>query len=140
MVRLIEVDDDHALHSFTSDGRLVETVRELAAVAAGEDHQARQPSRFERFVAPFFEEPTLWPVLLVLAAHAFLFGAVLLAFGVRDRNPFALGAIALLIVGTLDIGFRLAKARTMGRFGWALVAFWLGSGLGAVVASRFHVF
>ena len=37
-------------------------------------------------------------------------------------------------------GVRLAKARKMGRFGWALVAFWLGSGLGAVVASRFHVF
>jgi len=140
MVRLIEVDDDHALHSFTSDGRLVETVRELAVAAESHEREGTAPGRFERFVAPFFEEPTLWPVLLVLAAHAFLFGAVLLAFGVRDRNPFALGAIALLIVGTLDIGLRLAKARKMGRFGWALVAFWLGSGLGAAIASRFHVF
>lgn len=33
-VRLMEPDDDHPLHAFTSSGRLVDVVRELAATAA----------------------------------------------------------------------------------------------------------
>jgi len=140
MVRLVEVEDDHALHAFTNDGRLVAAVRELAAEAASPAHAIARPSRFERFVAPFFEEPSLRPVLLVLAAHAFLIGAVVLAFGVRDRNPFALASLALLAMATVDIGVRQARARKMGRIGWVLVAFWLGSAASAVFASRFHVF
>lgn len=140
MVRLVEVEDDHALHAFTSDGRLVETVRDLGAAGMTPPEGVVAPNRFERFVAPFFEEPTLWPVLLVLAAHAFLGGAVLLAFALRDRNPFALGALALLLVASGDLGLRLVRSRRMGRLGWGLVAFWLGSAASAAIASRFHVF
>jgi hypothetical protein len=140
VVKLIEVEDDHALSSYTRSGRLVETVRNLAAAAASETAIGARPKRFERLVAPFFEEPTLWPVLFVLAAHAFLIGAVVLAFGLRDRNPFALGALALLSIATVDVGVRLVSARRMGRLGWGLVAFWAGSALCAALASRFHVF
>ena len=35
LVRLIEVDDDHSLHSTVQSGRLVDVVRELAAAASG---------------------------------------------------------------------------------------------------------
>lgn len=140
LVRLVEVEDDHALSSYTRSGRLVETVQALAEAAESEVAIAARPTRAQRLVSPFFEEPTLWPVLFVLAAHAFLIGAVVLDFGVRDRNVFALGALALLIVGSLDMGLRQARQRRMGRIGWGLVAFWVGSAIFAVLASRYHVF
>ena len=132
-VRLIEIADDHALHAFTTDGRLVRTVEELAAA------EAAPIGRFERLVAPLFEEPTLWPLLLVLAAHAVLIGAVLLSLGVRDRNPFALGALALLLAATADIGLRQIRARRFGRIAW-MAAFWAGSALAAFAAARLRVF
>jgi dienelactone hydrolase len=137
LVRLVEVDDDHALHSFTTSGGLVAAVEDLVRA----DASPERPSvgRFERFVAPFFEEPTLWPVLFVLAAHAVLIASVVLAFGLRDRNPFALAALALLLVGTADIGLRQLRARRIGRV-FGLAGFWVGSALTALVASRLHVF
>lgn len=140
LVELIEVDDDHALSGYTRSGRLALDVAALATAAASAEAIGARPNRFERLVSPFFEEPTLWPVLFVLAAHAVLIGAVVLAFGVRDRNPFALGSLALLLVATLDNAVRLARARSMGRLGWCIVAFWVGSAVAAVLASRFHVF
>ena len=50
-------------------------------------------------------------MLLVLVAHAVLIGAVLIALGLRDRNPFALAALALLTVATVDLGVRQVRAR-----------------------------
>lgn len=138
LVRLIEVEDDHALHAFTTSGGLVAAVQDLATADAAPGRPT--VGRLERFVAPFFEEPTLWPVLFVLIAHAVLIGGVLLAFGLRDRNPFALAALGLLLMATVDIGVRQIRARRIGRIGWGLAGFWVGSALAALVASRLHVF
>jgi predicted esterase len=140
LVRLVEVEDDHALHAFVASGRLVAMVEELAAAQASPADEGSRVGRFERFLSPFFEEPTLWPVTLVLGAHALLGGAVVLAMALRARNAFALAALALLVVMTADVLFRCARARRMGRIGWGLVALWIGSALGAVLATRFDFF
>jgi hypothetical protein len=140
LVRLVEVEDDHALHDFVASGRLVETVQAIASDAGAGDAAAPRPSRLERFVAPFFEEPTLWPVLIVLAAHAVLLGAVLLAFALRERNLFALGALALVAVASADVAIRLARARRFGRLGWSVVGLWIASAIGALLATRFDFF
>ena len=140
LVRLIEVEDDHALGTFTGAGGLVAAVRELVAAAATPEQIAARPSRIEQLVSPFFEEPALRAVLLVLVAHALLIGAVVLAFGLRDRNVFALGSLALLLMATVDVGVRLVHSRSMGRLGWGIVVFWIGSAISAIFASRFHIF
>lgn len=140
LVRLVEVEDDHALHDFVASGRLVAMVEELAAADAAPVDENSRVGRFERFLSPFFEEPTLWPVTLVLGAHAFLGGAVLLAMAARARNVFAMAALALLLVMTGDVLFRCARARRMGRIGWGVVALWIGSALGAALATRFDFF
>jgi hypothetical protein len=137
LVRLIEVDDDHALLDFTTNGGLVRAVEEIASAGASPERPAI--GRFERFVAPFFEEPTLWPVLFVLAVHAVLIGAVVLSLGLRDRNPFALGALALLLAATADVGVRQLRARRIGRV-FGLAGYWVGCALAALLASRLHVF
>jgi hypothetical protein len=140
LVRLLEVDDDHALHDFVASGRLVETVGAIAADAAADAAPETPGRRFERWLAPFYEEPTLWPVLIVLTAHAVLIGSLVMALALRDRNVFAMGALALLALATADVGIRLARARRLGRLGWSLVTLWVTSALGALLASRFDLF
>jgi len=139
-VRLFEVDDDHALHALVASGRLVSTLRELSAVDDDAADAGTPPGRFERLVAPFFEEPTLWPVLFVLAAHAVLIGAVLLAFGLRSHNVFALGALAVALVMSGDVLIRRWRAGVFGRIGWSVVSLWVLSAISAVLATRFGLF
>ncbi len=139
-VRLIEVDDDHALHEFVASGRLVETVEALWTARDDPPDAGAAPGRFERFVAPFFEEPTLWPVLFVLAAHAVLIGAVLIALGLRSRNYFALAGLAILLVMTGDFLVRRIRMGLFGRLGWSVVSLWVLSAISAVLATRFDFF
>ena len=133
LVRLIEVDDDHALHALVRDGRLVAMVRDLAAAA-------RAPRRgFSRHLAVFLEEPALWPVAFVVGAHAVLFGGLLLLYAVRDRRPFALLALAGLGAASADLAWRDLR---VGRFGLAVRAvlgFWALSALAAGVAGHFDL-
>jgi len=56
---------------------------------------------FERWVLPYVQESTLWPVLLVLLAHIVAFAAVAILFGVRDRAPVAILVIVLLAGASL---------------------------------------
>jgi hypothetical protein len=140
LVRLVEVEDDHALHGFVASGRLVEMVREIATEAGGAEAPQPASRRLERLVAPFFEEPTLWPVLIVLTAHAVLIGALVLALALRERNLFAAAALSLLVVATADVSLRLARARRFGRLGWSLLTLWVASAIGAVLATRFDLF
>jgi len=139
-VRLFEVDDDHALHAFVTSGRLVAMVREVAEAKDDPADAGKAPGRIERFLAPFFEEPTLWPVLFVLAAHAVLIGAVVLALGIRTRNVFALAALAIALVMTGDLLFRRWRAGVFGRIGWSIVSLWVLSAISAVLATRFDFF
>lgn len=64
-----------------------------------EDPEANLPFA-ERWIAPFFREPMLWPVGFVLIAHAVAFLAPALLFSLRDRKLSALAALALLLVLT----------------------------------------
>jgi hypothetical protein len=139
-VRLFEIDDDHALHAFVTSGRLVSMLRELSEARSDAAVDGAAPGRFERFVAPFFEEPTLWPVLFVLAAHAVLIGAVVLALGLRTRNVFALGALAVAIAMSADVLIRRWRAGVFGRIGWSVVSLWVLSTISAVLATRFDFF
>jgi hypothetical protein len=139
-VKLIEVEDDHALHDFVATGKLVETLDALWAARDDAPDAGAAPGRVERLVAPFFEEPMLWPVLFVLAAHAVLIGAVLIALGLRSRNYFALAALALSLVMTGDFLLRRIRTGAFGRLGWSVVSLWLLSAISAVLATRYDFF
>ncbi len=139
-VQLFEVEDDHALHAFVTSGRLVSMVRELAEANLDPAAAGNAPGRAERFFAPFFDEPMLWPVLFVLAAHAVLLGAVVLALGLRAHNVFALGALAIALVMTGDVLFRRWRAGEFGRIGWGVVSLWTLSAISAALATHFKLF
>jgi hypothetical protein len=130
LVRLVEVDDDHALHALVRDGRLVRLVRDLAAA------RSARVGALGRHLAPFLEEPTLWPVAIVLAAHVVLFGALILLLALRDRRGFAL-------VGLVALGWASAEAirgdvreRRLGRAAKLVAGLWVLAALTAWLAAR----
>jgi predicted esterase len=130
LVRLIEVDDDHALHATVRDGRLVRWVRELAGVSS------RAASGLARHLATFVEEPTLWPVTGVVGAHAVLFGGVLLLFSLRDRSPPAMAALAIALAMSTHAIARDLRARRFGTAARIVAALWLLSALAAFAGAR----
>ena len=50
----------------------------------------------DRFILPFVREPTLWPVLIVLIAHAVAFLGPAMLFAVRDQGRGSIAVLALL--------------------------------------------
>ncbi len=79
---------------------------------------------FERHLAIFFHDSTLWPVLIVAsAAFVSLIGAALF-FAVAERNLFAMGAVAILLVVSGDIFVRSWRDGRPGLAGWTLLVLW----------------
>jgi len=91
---------------------------------------------FERWVAPFFRDPSLWPVLFVATASFVTLGAAALLLAFAERNLFALGAVLVLALVSVDVALR---ERRRGRFGLAsgcLVGYWILAAASAIVVAR----
>lgn len=134
LVRLLAIDDDHRLTAAVADGRLVGWVREL--VAAQVEAEA---APFGGHVAVFFQEPTLWPVLITaVAALSSLLGWAL-STGLRTRNPALLFALAALAVGSAVQVRRDWRRTRPGALAGSLLAVWTLALLLALVAGRYGV-
>jgi hypothetical protein len=132
LVRLLEIDDDHRLGAAVADGRLQAWVCELAAAEGAA--AAEGPARHLRV---FFQESTLWPVLITGGAGLAAILAFALTTALRTRNPALLFAIAALVVLSADLVRRDWRGARPGFFGGALLALWgLAAGM-ALVAGRY---
>jgi hypothetical protein len=90
----------------------------------------------DRCVAPFFRDHGLWPVTLVLVAHAVLGIALSLLEAWRTPNGWNLGALAVLGTGTAAcLGHDLARRR-FGVASRALAFCWAVGALAAWGAAR----
>lgn len=92
---------------------------------AEEPREETGASRFERWLGPFFRDPSLWPVLAVAVAIFVTLGTAALLLATVDRNPFALGAVFVLGLVSFDVAWR---ERRGGRFGLAsrcLLGYWI---------------
>lgn len=87
-----------------------------------------------RYLAPFFEDPSLRPLLIIFVVHVALGGALLLLAALRDGRLSALAAVALLIVASGDA---VRRARQRARIAKWLVGLWAASIATAVLASRY---
>lgn len=96
--------------------------------------------RLERLIAPYFREPTLWPVLLVLLVHAAVVLAVLLLAAVRARGLAALAAMALLLVLSADGVRRDLQRRRLGLVSRAVGVIWILAALAAWGAHRTGIY
>ena len=73
-------------------------------------------SRIDSWIRPFFDDSTLWPVMIVAIAIFVTMGTAMLLIAVRERNLFATAAGVLVFWMSVDI---VVRDRRKGRFGLA---------------------
>jgi hypothetical protein len=90
------------------------------------------PSGPDFWLAPFFRESTLWPVLAAAAMIITALGtwALLLAF--VERNPFGVAAVLVLLWISVDASLRNWRRGRARLLIGCLVGFWLLSSAAAV--------
>jgi hypothetical protein len=94
----------------------------------------------DRWLLPFVRDSTLWPVLLVVVAHAAAFLAPALVFALRDRRLPAQAAVLLLAALTVRVvGGELRRRRRVGALNAVLLSVWLLGGTLAVVSDRYGI-
>lgn len=103
----------------------------------GELFEERQGA--ERWLLPYYEDSALWPVLLVVLAHAAAFSAAAILFAVRDRLPVAILGTFFLIVGSgRAIRWETRMRGGFRAFSWTILATWLISGAMAWAGWRYN--
>jgi len=105
-------------------------------------YPARMPGEplVDRCVAPFVRDPGLWPVTLVLAAHAVLGIAVALLEVWRGPGAFGLAALALLGAGSIACFAHDWAQRRLGLASRALALCWAFGALAAWGLARSGVY
>ena len=106
-------------------------------MADGEDPAPAEPTEphgAERWLAPFFRDSTLWPVLVTVFAVFVVFGASALLLAFAERNPFALGAVLILLWMSIDAGVRSRRRAGSRLLVGSIAAFWLLSSAAALGA------
>jgi len=85
-----------------------------------------------RFVRPFFEESTLWPVLAAGVGIVVSFVAGMLLMALRTHSFFAMAALAILLVMSVDATQHEWRSHGgPGLIGRCLLGLWVGVGLAA---------
>lgn len=100
----------------------------------------RHASLADRLLAPYFRDPALWPVTIVLLAHLVLGIAIAALDAWRDGMGYGGIALGLLAAASLASWLRDARGRRFGPTSWMLLVCWaLGVGC-AVAADRFALY
>ena len=104
------------------------------------EREAEERAGADRWLRPYFEDSTLWPILLVAVAIFVSFGAALLLLGVVERRLPALAALAVLLVLSGDLVQRELRARRFGLVSGSVLVLWGLSALAAFLARHFALF
>ena len=93
------------------------------------------PHGSDLWIAPFFRDSTLWPVLVTAAGAFTALGAWAILVAFVERNPFGVAALLVLLWISVDAGIRYRR-NPGGRFLLgSIAAFWLLS-IGAAITVR----
>ena len=95
----------------------------------------------DRWIEPYFRDPSLWPVLAVAIAILITLVAAVLLLAVVDRNPPAMGALLLLAWMSGDATLRQLRARRrLGLLGGLVLSVWALGALAALAARAAGIF
>ncbi len=89
-----------------------------------------EPHGAEFWLAPYFRDSTLWPVLVTIAAIFVVLGASALLLAL-ERNPFAVAAVLVLLWISLDAAIRNQRRGGSRLLLGCIAAFWLLSAAAA---------
>ena len=92
------------------------------------------PSGHE-MLGTLFAESSLWPLLSVIIGSLGALMAALLVLALGDRNPFAAGALLLIVGMTLDIGIRSRRKATLRHLAKLLALLW-SVGIALAIVAR----
>jgi hypothetical protein len=99
-----------------------------------------EPQGTDLWLAPFFRDSTLWPVLVTAAGAFTALGTWALLVAFVEHNPFGVAAVLVLFWITVDAGIRYGRGPG-GRFLLAsIAAFWVLSIATAVAVRWFGWF
>ena len=101
---------------------------------------AVRPGGFERWVAPYFREPSLWPVMLVLVAHAVLGLGIALLEVRRGAGGFAWLSVALGVACLAGAAVRDARRGSAGLASGICLSIWALSVATAWLADRYDLY
>lgn len=94
----------------------------------------------DRHLSIFYRDSTLWPVLVVVVAAVATLGAAMLLLALRERNPYALFALALLAWISVDLAWRDLSQRRFGVASRSVLLLWSAAAGVALLAARMHLF
>src|SRR5262245_11157678 len=92
-----------------------------------------EPRGIEFWLAPFFRDSTLWPVLVTAALMFVALGASALLMAL-ERNLFAIAAVLVMLWISLDAGIRSRRRRGSRLLVCSIAGFWLLSATAAAGA------
>ncbi|HKA16509.1 MAG TPA: hypothetical protein VKH41_15910 [Myxococcota bacterium] len=105
-------------------------------MAAGEDPAPPEPGEDARgtdlWLAPFFRDSTLWPVLVTAAGAFTALGAWSLLVAFVEHNPFGVAAVLVLLWITVDAAIRYRRSPGSRFLLGSIAAFWILSICSAV--------
>ena len=79
----------------------------------------------DAWLAPFFTDSSLWPVLVVVASCLSTLGAAVLVAGIYHQNLPAAAALLGLAWISFDVGRRRRRENgRLGMLGWSIVSLW----------------
>ncbi|MCP5056741.1 MAG: hypothetical protein GY937_08470 [bacterium] len=96
--------------------------------------EEHEPTSLDEWLRNWVTDPALRPILIVVVAIVATNGAAVLMLALANRNPFALAALAILIVASVREGVRFWRTGRRG-FVAGLALMWGLSVLGAGAAA-----
>jgi len=94
--------------------------------------RASETSGLSRHIHVFFEDPALWPILIIFVVHVALAGALVLLSALRAGSLPARAALAILLMLSVDA---IRRARRRRRAAIWIATLWALSALTAVASS-----
>jgi hypothetical protein len=109
------------------------------------DREAEPPQdpderSIDRWIAPFFHDSTLYPMVIVAAAIGVTLGSTLVLLAAADRNPFAAAALLLLLGMSADAVYHDFRRGRLGLASRAIAVLWALSVLGAGAVAWWGIF
>ena len=95
--------------------------------------RASEETGLGRHIQVFFEDPALWPILIIFVIHVALAGALVLLSALRDGSPLGRAVLAILAVLSVDA---IRRARRRRRNAIRIATLWALSALIAGGASH----
>ena len=97
-------------------------------------------SNVERWVMPYFEDSSLWPVLLVVLAHIAAFMTPLVLMAVRDRTvPGIVCGLILAYFTFVSLRWEWRHRGRLGALAFGVGLVWLMAGLAAYYSDQIGI-